>query len=116
MMPSILLTDVSHHSDLRCRGHVLRFKLRVWVHLGFPAYNHQNIWVQCVKLVAFAIHAPHPILLANAIAQLLTVPPYAVATIVLCMSQYYSDRLRNRGAFAIASSALGAVGYAYVII
>ncbi|TBU38662.1 MFS general substrate transporter [Dichomitus squalens] len=51
----------------------------------------------------------------NAIAQLLTVPPYAVAAIVLCLLQYYSDKLRNRGAFAIASSMLGAVGYALLL-
>ncbi|KAM5543408.1 hypothetical protein V8D89_002659 [Ganoderma adspersum] len=51
----------------------------------------------------------------NAIAQLLTVPPYAVAAIVLGIFQYSSDRLRDRGSFAVASSILGAVGYALLL-
>ncbi|PIL23410.1 MFS general substrate transporter [Ganoderma sinense ZZ0214-1] len=52
---------------------------------------------------------------SNAIAQLLTVPPYAVAAIVLGLFQYSSDRLRDRGSFAIASSIVGAVGYALLL-
>ncbi|KAI6044007.1 major facilitator superfamily domain-containing protein [Pisolithus marmoratus] len=39
----------------------------------------------------------------NALAQLLTVPPYVVGAVVLCMTAYATDRLQSRG-LAIASS------------
>ncbi|KAI1794378.1 MFS general substrate transporter [Ganoderma leucocontextum] len=40
---------------------------------------------------------------------------YAVAAVVLYLFQYSSDRLRNRGSFAIGSSILGAVGYGLLL-
>lgn len=48
---------------------------------------------------------------ANAIAQLLTVPPYAVAAIVLTTLSYASDRMQSRGIFIACSSSLGGIGY-----
>lgn len=48
--------------------------------------------------------------LANALAQLLTVPPYAVAAIVLCMTSYTSDRIQNRGLAVAGACAVGAIG------
>lgn len=48
---------------------------------------------------------------ANALAQLLTVPPYAVTAVFLCLNSYISDRLQSRGVFVAAVSALAAVGY-----
>ena len=48
---------------------------------------------------------------ANARAQLLTVPPYAVCAVVLCLVSYVSDRLQSRGLPVAFSSALGGVGY-----
>ena len=48
---------------------------------------------------------------ANARAQLLTVPPYAVAAVFLCLNSYASDRLQSRGPFVAGVSALAAVGY-----
>lgn len=53
---------------------------------------------------------------ANAIAQLLTVPPYAVAAIVLVLLSYASDRLQSRGVFLASSSFLGGLGYLYVLL
>lgn len=47
----------------------------------------------------------------NALAQLLTVPPYAVTSIVITISSWLSDRLLTRGLFIITSSAVGGAGY-----
>ncbi|KAJ8585669.1 MFS general substrate transporter [Rhizopogon salebrosus TDB-379] len=47
----------------------------------------------------------------NALAQLLTVPPYAVAAIVLCMTCYVSDRMQSRGLAVAGACAVGAIGY-----
>jgi len=52
----------------------------------------------------------------NALAQLLTVPPYAVAAIVLTLVSYLSDRLQSRGWFVAASSATGGLGYLLLIL
>ncbi|KAG1745280.1 major facilitator superfamily domain-containing protein [Suillus lakei] len=51
----------------------------------------------------------------NASAQLLTVPPYTVATVVLVSMAYTSDRLQSRGLFIFAACILGAVGYALLL-
>ncbi|KAI0760248.1 MFS general substrate transporter [Fomes fomentarius] len=51
----------------------------------------------------------------NALAQLLTVPPYAVTAVFMCLNSYTSDRLQNRGVFVAAVSALAAVGYVLLI-
>jgi len=52
---------------------------------------------------------------SNALAQLLTVPPYAVAAVFLCLTSYCSDRLQNRGIFVTAASALSGIGYILVL-
>ena len=49
---------------------------------------------------------------ANAQAQLLTVPPYAVAAAVLMGVSYTTDRLKTRGVFVVVASAVGGIGYA----
>ncbi len=51
---------------------------------------------------------------ANALAQLLTVPPYAVAAVVLFMVCYAADRMQSRGVFVAGASVVGAIGYACV--
>lgn len=48
---------------------------------------------------------------SQTISQLLTVPPYAVATIVLITSAYYSDKLKLRSPFIFAGQCLAVVGY-----
>ena len=53
---------------------------------------------------------PHKII-ANARAQLLTVPPYAVSVVVLCLTSYTSDRLQSRGLFVSMAAVLDAIGY-----
>ncbi|EKM58060.1 uncharacterized protein PHACADRAFT_252046 [Phanerochaete carnosa HHB-10118-sp] len=52
----------------------------------------------------------------NARAQLLTVPPYAVCAVVLCLVSYVSDRLQSRGLYVALASALGAVGYLILLL
>jgi len=52
----------------------------------------------------------------NANAQLLTVPPYAVAAVVLTTLSYASDRIQSRGLFIASSSAFGGVGYLILLI
>ena len=47
----------------------------------------------------------------DALVQILTVPPYAVAAIVLTGFSYASDRLQSRGIFIAISSSIGAIGY-----
>ncbi|GJJ14842.1 hypothetical protein Clacol_009110 [Clathrus columnatus] len=48
-------------------------------------------------------------------AQLLTVPPYACAAVVLSVLAFASDRLQSRGLFCAASSLISAIGYVYVV-
>ncbi|KZV90269.1 MFS general substrate transporter [Exidia glandulosa HHB12029] len=48
---------------------------------------------------------------SNADAQLLTVPPYAVAAIVLCSLSYVSDRLQSRGIVMACATFIGGIGY-----
>ncbi|KAF8549086.1 MFS general substrate transporter [Imleria badia] len=52
----------------------------------------------------------------NALAQLLTVPPYAVAAIVLCGAAYFTDRFQTRGLVISSSCFLGAIGYLIVLV
>jgi MFS family permease len=51
---------------------------------------------------------------SNALAQLLTVPPYAVAAVVLVATSWVSDRLQSRGVFVSGAAIVGAIGYLYV--
>lgn len=49
--------------------------------------------------------------IANAKAQLLTVPPYAVSAIVLIILSYFSDRFQSRGIPLSCAASIGAIGY-----
>ncbi|KAJ7468015.1 MFS general substrate transporter [Mycena latifolia] len=51
----------------------------------------------------------------NAIAQLLTVPPYAVAAILLLSFSYASDRLQSRGIFMAIASTISGIGYVLLL-
>ncbi|KAI0738942.1 MFS general substrate transporter [Daedaleopsis nitida] len=48
---------------------------------------------------------------ANALAQLLTIPPYIVSAVFMCACCYASDKLRVRGPFVIATSMVSGAGY-----
>jgi hypothetical protein len=47
----------------------------------------------------------------NAKAQLMSVPPYAVAAVVLVSFSMVSDRMQSRGIYMAISSAIGGIGY-----
>ncbi|EJC98224.1 MFS general substrate transporter [Fomitiporia mediterranea MF3/22] len=53
---------------------------------------------------------------SDAVAQLLTVPPYAAAVVLLILTCYVSDRTQHRGLFLSATSALGAIGFLILLI
>lgn len=46
----------------------------------------------------------------------MTVPPYAVAAAMLILFCMASDRLQSRGIFMAVSSAIGGIGYLYVVL
>ncbi|KAF9567126.1 MFS general substrate transporter [Agrocybe pediades] len=52
----------------------------------------------------------------NALAQLLTVPPYVVAAIVMISFSYTSDRIQSRGILQTVSSLIGAIGYLILLV
>ncbi|KAJ7778141.1 MFS general substrate transporter [Mycena metata] len=51
----------------------------------------------------------------NALAQLLTVPPYAVAAVLLVSFSYASDRLQSRGIFMAIASTISGIGYVLLL-
>lgn len=51
----------------------------------------------------------------DALAQLLTVPPYAVAAIMLLSFSYTSDRLQSRGILMAIACAISAIGYVLLL-
>lgn len=51
---------------------------------------------------------------ADALSQLLTIPPYVIAGIVLCLTCYASDRLQSRGILAATACVVAGLGYMYV--
>ena len=48
---------------------------------------------------------------ADAQAQLLTVPPYAVSAVVLLIVSYFSDRYQSRGIPISCAASLSGIGY-----
>ncbi|KIM91502.1 hypothetical protein PILCRDRAFT_810785 [Piloderma croceum F 1598] len=51
----------------------------------------------------------------EAMAQLLTVPPYAAAAMVLTGSSYFSDRMQSRGLYMAVASVVGSVGFVILL-
>ncbi|KAM5533765.1 hypothetical protein V8D89_012540 [Ganoderma adspersum] len=47
----------------------------------------------------------------NAVAQILTVPPYAVAVTILFLTVHTSDRMQRRGVFLVGTGILAGIGY-----
>ncbi|PIL23420.1 MFS general substrate transporter [Ganoderma sinense ZZ0214-1] len=52
---------------------------------------------------------------SDAVAQILTVPPYAVAVMVLYLIVHTSDRLQRRGVFLIGTGILAGIGYILLV-
>ena len=104
--------DVTHqYEDLHCWRHIFRCQLRTRVDQRVPSYYHQNFRFQCVFYHLFIDEFELTTFTANARAQLLTVPPYAVCAVVLCLTSYTSDRLQSRGLCVALSASLGGIGY-----
>lgn len=108
----------SHPSiDISNRCYILLRQLCTGVHICFSAYYHQNFWQQYAYSLTFILsHTNLVHKTADALAQLLTVPPYAVAAVVLTISSYASDRLQSRGLFISAAGLVGGIGYMSVTI
>ncbi|KIJ39717.1 hypothetical protein M422DRAFT_60684 [Sphaerobolus stellatus SS14] len=82
----------------------IKLALTDWkVYIGGVIYFGLN-----VALVSISAFLP-TIIQAN--AQLLTVPPYACAAIVLTITAWMSDRLQSRGIACAISSAVAGIGY-----
>ncbi|KAJ7717634.1 MFS general substrate transporter [Mycena maculata] len=52
---------------------------------------------------------------SNAITQLLTVPPYAAAAVLLVSFSFASDRLQSRGIFMAIACAISGIGYVLLL-
>ncbi|KAI0689936.1 MFS general substrate transporter [Cerioporus squamosus] len=91
--------------------------------LAIPRRAHDGIDVYAAGVIYFATNCAFSSIAAflptiittfgftNALAQLLTIPPYVVSTTLLCSCAYASDKLQSRGKFVIAFSALAGTGY-----
>ncbi|KAM6503393.1 Major facilitator superfamily domain containing protein [Amanita muscaria] len=53
---------------------------------------------------------------SNATAQLFTVPPYAVAAVVLVLFSFVSDRIQSRGIPMAIASTISAIGYLLLLV
>ena len=78
------------------------------LHSSLPLSKH--LGTVSLETLQLLFHVEH-LAIANALAQLLTVPPYAVSAVVLALLAYTTDRLQNRGIFVGISSTLGGIGY-----
>ncbi|KAG8778846.1 hypothetical protein FRC12_024775 [Ceratobasidium sp. 428] len=96
------------------RSHVLA-ALKDWkVYAGGIVYFGVNI-----ALASISVFLPTIIKsfgYTNANAQLLTVPPYALAAIFMTIISYISDRIQSRGLFMFASSGIGGIGYLLLLV
>ncbi|OCB89282.1 MFS general substrate transporter [Sanghuangporus baumii] len=94
---------------IACEAHVWA-ALKDWrVHVGGVIYFGLNCALASIS--AFLPTIIKTFGFTNAIAQLLTVPPYAVAAVVLTLTSYASDRFQHRGIFMAGASAVGGIGY-----
>ena len=83
------------------RPHLRRFFLRSSKHLASVRIESLEEGLE----LNFYVSA------ANAIAQLLTVPPYAVAAFCLVSLSYVADYKQSRGMFMAGASFIGGIGY-----
>ncbi|KAH7925457.1 MFS general substrate transporter [Leucogyrophana mollusca] len=84
------------------------------VHVGGMIYFGANCALASISAFLPTIIATFGY--TNALSQLLTVPPYAVAATVLCLTSYTSDRLQNRGLATAGACLVGAIGYLLLLV
>ncbi|TFK21842.1 MFS general substrate transporter [Coprinopsis marcescibilis] len=76
-------------------------------------FEKRHVWsVICDWQVLYGITFFSPFGYSPAITQLLSVPPYVVATIAVNVTSYYSDKHQMRSPFILLSLLLGLIGYA----
>ena len=100
--------------DLYGRCDILWGELCSRVEFGVLAHNYQDL--RCLQVSSFSYTKSLSLMLlfiitANAKAQLLTVPPYAVSAVVLLITSYISDRIQSRGIPLACAAAGGGIGY-----
>jgi MFS family permease len=92
----------------------------------WAAFKDAKTWFMCLiymgtdgSLYAFSLFLPTIIASLgkyNSVqSQLLTIPPYAAATIMTILVGYLADRTRQRGLFNIGCSFLGIAGFAMLL-
>jgi hypothetical protein len=108
-----VLWQLSRPKGLYWWHHLLRSELRPGIYFCVLAYYHHDAGLLYVSTFVSADKASVDKLAfeASTQAQLMTVPPYAVAAIILLCFSFASDKLQTRGIFMAASSSLGGVGY-----
>ncbi|KAJ7108664.1 major facilitator superfamily domain-containing protein [Mycena epipterygia] len=95
------------------RAHIL-MAFRDWrIYTGGAIYFGLNCALASISAFLPTILATFGF--TNAIAQLLTVPPYAVAAILLVSFSYASDRLQTRGIFMAISCIISGIGYVLLL-
>ncbi|KAG9313591.1 major facilitator superfamily domain-containing protein [Chiua virens] len=91
------------------QGHVVAAFVDWRVYAGGAIYFGLNC--SLASLGAFLPTIIETMGYSPALSQLMTVPPYAVACIVLITSSYVSDRIQSRGFMVVLGCMLGGIGY-----
>ncbi|CAE6458349.1 unnamed protein product [Rhizoctonia solani] len=96
-----------------------------WDHVRMSLLDHRtwivSILYQSLNVALSSISVFLPTIIStlgytNATAQLMSVPPYAGAGVIMLIAAKASDRLRLRGPFVAGSLALSGVGYIILLV
>jgi hypothetical protein len=89
-------------------------------------FKSPHMWLMCIQLFAsgcllFSMAYFAPTIVGGlgykgTRIQLMSVPPYAVSTVFSLFCCYFSDRMANRGIFAIVSGLISASGYLMFLV
>ncbi|KAF8838719.1 MFS general substrate transporter [Paxillus ammoniavirescens] len=82
----------------------------------WAAFTDWQVWALSVVQISvtvplYGITYFLPFGYSTSISQLLTIPPYAIATVVLFTFAYYSDKLRLRSPFVLAGQIIALIGF-----
>ncbi|KAI0800091.1 MFS general substrate transporter [Fomes fomentarius] len=105
-----------------CQGDIGKVIQRAHVVSAFKDWKvycaaavHFGVYCASSSITAFLPTIIKTFYYSDALAQLLTVPPYAVAGLVMCLTSYASDRLQSRGVFVAAASCVTGIGYVMLL-
>jgi hypothetical protein len=114
--PSAVTFYDVYSADLCCRCDLFRCKQCPRIHLCILAHHPPDARLQFVPInIGTDQLLIYYEFTAKANAQLLTVPPYVCAAIVLLLFAYFSDRQQSRGLYVTAACGIAGIGYMYVI-